>query len=836
MTIYLEIAVNVPQASGLFHYHLPPELEGRVGPGSLVVIPFGAQTVQGIVLRRVDQPAVPQTRPVLELVDPLAVLTAGQMRLAGWLSVHTLAPLAACVALMLPSGLGQRADVLYSALPGASSTQSDGLSPAQSELLALLRRRGELRGRQIDAALPHKNWRPAAQSLSRRGLIHSQSVLPPPAVRPKMIRTAQLAASPEMMEAAFPKLSRNEAALARRQAILRFLLREPMPVDVAWVYAETGGNLEDLKKLDELGLVLLRESEVWRDPLDQLQKEIPPSQPLDLTPDQQKAWEQVRAEMSADRKKPLLLHGVTGSGKTEIYLRAVAETLRLGRQAIVLVPEIALTPQTVRRFVARFPGQVGLVHSRLSPGENYDTWRRARAGLLPVIVGPRSALFAPLDNLGLIVVDECHDESYYQGETPPYYHAVETAASYADLTGAVCLMGSATPNITDSYQARAGQWRLLRLPQRVPAHRAAAAAGLATAGEIPAEQTAPVEAPELPPVQVVDMRAELKSGNRSIFSRRLHDALAETLAAGQQAILFLNRRGSATYVFCRECGASVRCPRCDLPLSAHAGGSQLICHHCGYQRLPPKRCPQCGSTAIRQYGTGTEKVEAEVNALFPGARTLRWDAETTRQKGAHEIILAHFAGHRADVLVGTQMLAKGLDLPLVTLVGVVLADVGLNLPDYRAGERAFQVLTQVAGRAGRSPLGGQVVLQTFQPEHYIIQAAAQHDYEGFYRQELEYRRRLGYPPFYRLARLEYRHSESSRARAAAQGLARQIQHWIDAGERRATQIIGPAPCFFSRLGGLYRWQIILRSPDPAGLLAERNLAGWRIEFDPPNLL
>jgi primosomal protein N' (replication factor Y) len=341
------------------------------------------------------------------------------------------------------------------------------------------------------------------------------------------------------------------------------------------------------------------------------------------------------------------------------------------------------------------------------------------------------------------------------------------------------------------------------------------------------------------------MRAELKSGNRGIFSQALVDALDKVLNNDQQAILFLNRRGTATYVFCRDCGSPLCCPRCDTPLAYHvndlpAAGkrshSDLHCHHCGYSRQMPRKCPVCGSDQIRQYGLGSEKVEAEVARLFPAARTLRWDWETTRHKDAHEIILGHFSAHRADVLIGTQMLAKGLDLPLVTLVGIVLADVGLNLPDPFATERTFDVLTQVSGRAGRSSLGGRVVLQTFMPDHYVIQAAAGHDYNAFYPRELEYRRKLGYPPFNRLVRMEFRHVQAATAESQAQVMAAKLSGWIEKEDRRETTIIGPVPCFFSRLNGLYRWQIILRGPDPASLLRGKNLGNWRVEVDPSSLL
>ena len=876
MPSYVEIAVNLPQVSGGFHYHLPPEMEGRVAPGHLVEVPFGKQRVQGVVLRAVAEPAVAETRAVLELIDPEVVLTLPQLALVEYLSESTLAPLSACISLMLPAGLNQMADVCYqisNQYSGISQQWKTGsrqpVTAAQKRLLDVLGRRGPLLGRQIDRALPHLNWRAASRLLIRRGLILTNSVLPPPSVQPKSVHTAQLACPPQAIESHLPNLGRvGTKALARRQAILRFLQRETGPVEVSWVYAESGGNLADLHFLAERGLVSLGESQVWRDPLAGL--DFLPLDPPQLTKEQATAWEAIRSGMQAAVAgrfvPPFLLHGVTGSGKTEIYLQAVAEAIHSGRQAIILVPEIALTPQTVRRFLSRFPGQVGLVHSGLLAGERYDTWRRARLGQLGVVVGPRSALFTPMPALGLIVVDECHDDSYYQGEGLPYYHARQAAVAYARLAGAVCLLGSATPDLVSRFQANQGSYQSLHLPERILAHRQAVQAQmerLALQGQPsryrPLENQA--ETADLPPVSIVDMRLELKAGNRSIFSRALQQALRRVLDNKQQAILFLNRRGMATYVFCRDCGQSLLCPRCDTPLTYHnsfipqgvlslAGapglktnaspqtrqGAALTCHHCGYQRKMPKSCPSCGSAHIRQYGTGTERVEAAVQEMFPQARTLRWDYETTRKKGAHDLILSHFITQRADVLIGTQMLAKGLDLPLVTLVGVVLADVGLNLPDYHAAERTFQVLTQVAGRAGRSPLGGEVILQTFQPDHYVIQAAAGHDYAGFYARELEHRRQLGYPPFNQLVRLEFRHVRSSQAESAAKELAAQIDSWLETSGRRATQLIGPVPCFYARLNGLYRWQIILRGPDPASLLRGRQLANWRIEVNPPNLL
>lgn len=821
--MFARIAVNVPAHTGLFDYHLPPEMAAQVLPGCLVTVPFGGQTVQGVVMEWVDAPAVAETKPILSLLDPAPVLTPAQRELAKTLAESTLNPLSAIADLMLPAGLSQHADTLFSLNAEGEALQA--LPQVAQRLVNLLTGRGPLRGRQIDRHFQRVDWRKTAQALARRGALSTRSVLPPPAVRPKMIRMAQLAVSPAEAEAALGNLGATAATRQRRAQALQFLMDEPDAVAVNWVYAHSGCNLPDLQELAERELIRLWETEIFRDPLAGKHERGKAESEFALTPDQNTAADEILADFSANSPSVFLLHGVTGSGKTEIYLRATAEAIRRGRQAIILVPEIALTPQTVRRFLARFPGRVGLVHSKLSPGERYDTWRRARSGQLQVIIGARSALFAPLPNIGLIVADECHDPSYHQSE-PPCYNAIEAAREYARICGAVCLLGSATPPVALRHQAEGGVIRLLQLPSRLtPLGDGRAAPGA-----------------ELPPVSIIDMREELQSGNRTVFSRALEEALAAALERGEQAILYLNRRGTATHVFCRACGHVLECTNCEAPLTYHTdlrtGGRAdgLTCHRCGYMRQKPKTCPACKSPHIREYGLGSEKVEADVKALFPKARVLRWDWDTTREKDAHEMILTHFANHQADVLVGTQMLAKGLDLPLVTLVGIVLADVGLNLPDPFGGERAFQLLTQVSGRAGRSARGGRVILQTFQPAHPVVLDAARHDYAAFYAREIANRRLLGYPPFARLARLEFRHADEAQAEAACRQVAARLLERIRVEGRVQTSLIGPAPCFFSKQDGVYRWQVVVRGPDPASLLRGQRLEGWRVDVDPVSLL
>ncbi|PWH15242.1 MAG: primosomal protein N' [Anaerolineae bacterium] len=846
--VFARVVVNLPVVSGEFDYAIPPDLP--VGPGQLVSVPFGAQTVQGVVFDLLDKPAVPHPKPILSVLDPQPVLTAVQMAFARQLAEATLNPLSAMVGLFLPAGLSQQADTLYTLL----RTPSEPKGAIEKRLLDLLLERGPLRGRQIERHFGPVDWRKTAEALVRRGILSKQTVLPPPSVRPKYVRMAQLAVPPEVAQAEMEYLGKTEVTRSRRQAALRFLIQEPQAVALSWVYAQAGCTLADLQELEERGLIRLFESEIWRDPLSRLSHREAGlgNRDVALTAEQEAALAQIVQSLNLPSSNAglnsvstFLLHGITGSGKTELYLRAAAETIRQGRQAIILVPEIALTPQTVRRFLDRFPGQVGLVHSRLSDGERYDTWRRARAGLLKVVIGPRSALFTPLPKIGLIVVDECHDSSYYQSE-PPFYSALHAAQLYGKLCGATTLLGSATPPVELRFHAVSalspaptppGSLRLLELKERVTGAATSTPAGL-------------------PPVSIIDMRDELKAGNRAIFSRALTESMAEVLERGEQAILYLNRRGTATYVFCRDCGYVLKCPHCETPLTYHLtpfytsaelvnNSSQkstlpenrLICHHCSYSRKLPSLCPACAGKNIRTYGLGSEKVETEVKTLFPQARVLRWDWETTRERDAHEIILTHFANHQADILVGTQMLAKGLDLPLVTLVGIVLADVGLTLPDPFAGERVFQLLTQVAGRAGRSSRGGKVILQTFMPEHPVIQAAAQHDYAAFYQLEIETRRLLRYPPFSHLIRLEYRHTDPAKAESEARALAQRLKMHIEAERRLQTDLIGPAPCFFTKINDMHRWQIILRGPDPLSLL--RNLPGlsdWRIEVEARSLL
>jgi len=504
-----------------------------------------------------------------------------------------------------------------------------------------------------------------------------------------------------------------------------------------------------------------------------------------LNPDQDKAVKEIAQAVAGGGFGAFLLYGVTGSGKTEVYLRAIASALAAGRQAVTLVPEISLTPQMIGLFRERFGALVAVLHSALAPGERYREWRRIKEGQAPVVLGTRSAVFAPMPGPGLFIIDEEHEPTYKQDDHIRY-HAREVALKRAQLAGAVVVLGSATPSLESWLRAgRGGPYRLLRLPHRVD------------------------ERP-LPKVCVVDLRQEMKEGNRGIFSRALTSAVFERLGKGEQTLLFLNRRGYSTIVMCRECGLVLKCVRCDISLSYHLDGL-LRCHYCNYTTDLPGLCPRCASRYIRHFGAGTQRVEEEARRTFPGARIMRMDSDSTSRKGSHERIFSAFRQGEADILIGTQMIAKGLDLPGITLVGVINADTTLHMPDFRAAERTFQLLTQVAGRTGRGELHGEVLVQTYCPEHYSITTASIHDCEGFYRSEMPVRRALGYPPYSHLARLLFTHDDEEELKKGA-GLAKEILDKIVTEHDDLIDVLGPAPAPLSKIKGRFRWQLVVKGP------------------------
>ncbi len=981
---YAEVAVRLPLSAytghvrpgptsdpGTFTYRLPDELAPLATPGQIVEVPFGRRRAEGVIVELRAESPLDRTLDILRIVDERPAMASEAPRLARWMSKHYLTPFAPCLQAMLAPQAIATVESAYQRTRQPVANQA--LSPTELAVLGAFSHRRRLSLPQLRARVPGIDPRAALERLIELGLLKPISLRSAGSRRPRPVRLARLLGEPPLDSPGASLLRRS----SRARAVIDALRHNHEGLPLPELRQATRATTELLERLEATGIVAIEDQppELWPQP------RAGPSEPElwsptgagetglelagpELSPDQARAWETIRTALQ-DRpadptRRTILLHGVTGSGKTELYLRAIGHELAQGRQTIVLVPEIALTPQAIQRFAARFGDSVGVWHSALGYAARHDTWRLAQRGGYGVILGSRSAIFAPLPNLGLIVIDEEHSDSYKQPAVPRY-HAREVALERAALVGAVVILGSATPAIETYWAARQGLMQLLELPRRIAvpalsqaswaadsaagasaghrsgssadragsasgpsagpgtgssadragsasgpsagpgggasADRAGSASGPSAgpgsgasadrAGSVSGPSAGPGSGPSndqvagsgqessadnlaacpapaaatedlaargpvmgsaeseagrwwapLPEVEVVDMREELRAGNTSLFSRSLQQALQEVLARGEQAILFLNRRGTSTFVLCRDCGHVQSCPRCQLPLTFHTAGGDLVCHHCNHRELPPLLCPGCGLTRIRYFGAGTQKVVAAAQELWPQARLLRWDADTTTRRGAHDRLLAAFAGGQADILIGTQMIAKGLDLPRVTLVGIVAADTSLHLPDFRSGERTFQLLTQVAGRAGRSTLGGRVILQTYRPEAPPIRYAARHDYAAFYAEELEFRREGAYPPFRRLVRLEFRSSGSERAaREATEQVARALQARIENLGLDQTELVGPAPAFFGHLGGKRRWQVVVKARQPQQLLEGFHLGpGWHVDVDPVDLL
>ncbi len=806
---YAEVSVNSPAAQRRsFSYSIPPVLNVEVG--QVVRVPFGSRTLEGVVVEITAFPAVEQTRDIEGIIEDRPALSQAYVSLAQWISSYYLCPLFDALSLMLPPGSTRKSKAVISL-----SQQADNNNPAitteeQSQLIALLKTRSRIDQKYVEKILGERKAQAVISQLLNYGLVSRRYELEAPRVKPKYEELVSLS----KQETSDIKIFDGAGRSTKQAAIIRALQKQRAPVSWTILKQEAGGDRSALNSLVKKGIVKIERIQVTRDPL--IHRFVLPDEPLITTADQSTALRAIQNSLHNNHEtgRLFLLHGVTGSGKTEVYLQALAETIKQGRRGIVLVPEIALTPQTIERFTARFPNRVAVMHSHLSPGEQFDEWYRIKNGEFDVVIGPRSALFAPQPDLGLIIIDEEHEWTYKQSEKQPRYHARDTAVKLAELTGATVILGSATPDLRSFLRANQGEFQLLTLPQRVT----------------PAANT------PLPEVHIIDLKEELKSGGDHIFSRSLKKAVFEAVQAGEQVILFLNRRGAATFVQCRKCGLVLRCRRCEVSLTYHSVSNTLVCHQCNYHRKMPDACPRCGSIQIKYLGIGTQKLEEEAKKLFPAARILRWDSDTTRET-SHEDILRAFVSHQADILIGTQMITKGLDIPNVTVVGVINADIALNFPHFLAAERTFQLLSQVAGRAGRGKQGGQVILQTYNPGHFAIQAAAKHEYHLFYEQESAFRRQLGYPPFQRMASLIFSHANDASCQKEAERFKSELEIESQVRGIAGLNFIGPAPAFIHRLRGSYRWQIIICSPDPSLLLADVTLPrGWSLDIDPVGLM
>jgi primosomal protein N' (replication factor Y) (superfamily II helicase) len=788
--LFVQVALPLP-VFRTFTYEVPEELRPRVAEGARVLVPFGRRERIGWIDRVVEQPGIARTRPIHGVLDARPSVPPPLLRLCRWIADYYLAPLGQVLRTALPGALSDSSTDLVALADGAGEG-SEGLSPLEARLVEWLRQREQPQPvARLRRELGDRVWWPTIRRLEAAGVVRVETE--PPRVEPAVRTRRVLRLGREI-----PSLRERGILFARAKRQREcWELVESMggAVEVAHLTGTLRFSPSVVNALVAKGLAGFEEEEVPRDPYAGM---TPPAAP-DLVPTgpQRAAIEELTARARSADPGTVLLRGVTGSGKTLVYIELLREVVdRQGRTAIVLVPEIALTPQTVGRFKAVFGDRVAVLHSALSDGERYDEWRALRSGEKRIVVGARSAVFAPLPDLGAIVVDEEHEGSYKQGEAPRY-HAREVAVVRAQLEGAVCLLGSATPALESWSNVGSGKFGLIELPQRA-------------AGQ------------PLPPIRVVDLRAERKRQREAItaplpdsaplvLSDDLVDAVRLRMQRGEQTILLLNRRGYATFVQCRECGQVWHCPHCNVSLTYHRRRARLTCHYCFHEEHAPDRCTGCGSEDISYRGIGTEQVERAVGEAFPAARIARMDVDTTAGKWSHHRILQRVERGEVEILLGTQMIAKGLDFPNVTLVGVINADVGINLPDFRATERTFQLLTQVAGRAGRGVKGGEVIIQTALPGHYAITCALEHDFVGFAARELEARREPRYPPFCRLINVVVSGLDEVATQEGAERTAAWVRGLLEAQGLDQVEVTGPAPCAIDRIRGRWRWHLLLRS-------------------------
>ncbi len=807
---WVEVLVDCPgtqqeqqQQQKLYTYRLPAELE--VQPGDILSVPFGAQQIGAIAIRLLDSPpseVAPDRIKDVEDVISAGYFPASYCQLLERVAQYYCTSLMSVIRGALPPGLLSRSQRRIRLKPSAIPNSADTfLNPTARQILGLLQVQphGDYSFSYLQRQV--RGASRGVQELLKRGWVESYLEAPKPS-RPKLKQAVTLVAGMFAVD-----------LTVRQREVLEVLRRRGGDLWLTELLQICNTTSSTIKKLEEKGYVVIQEREILRTATEPT---IAGDRPKRLTSAQAYALERIT---DLDGFASVLLHGVTGSGKTEVYLQAITPILEQGKSALVLVPEIGLTPQLTDRFRARFGNKVCVYHSALSYGERYDTWRQMLAGEPQVVIGTRSAIFAPLSKLGLIVLDEEHDSSFKQDQPAPTYHARTVAQWRAQLENCPLVLGSATPSLETwvNIREQANQIVGAGLEDNLSGKQITFPQNPPSSETIQNPKSHYLSLPEriqsrpMPPVEIVDMRQELQQGNRSIFSRSLQSALQQLQEQEQQGILFIHRRGHSTFVSCRSCGYVVECPNCDVSLSyhyTHEGATELLrCHYCNYTRMHPRNCPECSSPYLKFFGSGTQRVAQELAKAFPQLRLIRFDSDTTRTKGAHRTLLTRFANGEADLLVGTQMLTKGLDLAQVTLVGVVSADGLLNLADYRAAERAFQTLTQVAGRAGRGDDPGRVIIQTYSPQHPVIQAVQRHDYESFTQAELEQREALNYPPYGHLILLRLSGLDAAEVEKVAEEL---VDRLAAAGSEY--EILGPAPASIMRVARRYRWQILLKFP------------------------
>ncbi len=826
-TTFIEVAVPLP-VTGTFTYSVPDGMGDRAVVGSRVLVPFGRRKVTGFVVAAGITPEVDGVKDIVDVLDVAPVVDPPMIELTRWIADYYLASWGEVLRATLPPGINMESrrflratDAGREALSSAAGeSAASGLTERRLKVLALVCERGEVSvGHARRGAGISRGNRSDIDALVREGLVEEFEVVHPPKVeggKEQVVRL--LVAAPDALVEK-EKLERRAPKQAEALGVLAGAPDVTLPVAKL---GEAGVTSATVTALVKRGLAERTERRSPR--LSVGQEGWGLGEEGDLTAQQRSAVDLIGGRISSGEFGVVLVHGVTGSGKTRVYSEAVQVALDAGRGAIVLVPEISLTPQMVQRMKMEFGDRVAVVHSGLSLTERYDTWRAIREGLFPVVVGPRSAVFSPVRDLGVIIVDEEHEQTYKQSESPRY-HARDVATMRAKLENAVVVLGTATPSLESYLNAREGKYDLVELPERI------------AAGPLPA-------------VEVVDMCEEPTVDSEGAFSAVLRDAVLETLGEGKQVILFLNRRGHASFIQCMSCGHSEKCPNCNVALTFHSVDHTMRCHYCGITTPAPDKCPACDERDLRFGAPGTQRVERAVHELFPEATVERMDVDTTTRHGSHWRILKDFAERKTDILLGTQMIAKGLDFPGVGLVGVVAADVGLNLPDFRAGERTFQLLTQVSGRTGRGEERGRVVVQSYVPEHYTIALARDQHFAPFFNREIAEREGigLGYPPFSRLVGITARGRDEDQVREAAGRLADFLARGSEHMGDPRPEVLGPAPAPLEKIRGVYRWQVIVRGRGGsaralvAGALAQKrtlklpSAVTLAVDVDPLDLL
>jgi primosomal protein N' (replication factor Y) len=771
---FVDVALPIP-IEDPFTYAVPASLQDRIAVGARVVVPLGRRVETGFAVGFPATANEDGLKTIIDLPDTAPIIADEMMRVCRWIAEYYCCSLGEALNCAVPAGIRIRSKKRYSLV--VERLGEGRYTKRQQQVIAALHRRGPLLEGQLAKEAGIRALSNTLQSLSKRGLILEEILADTASVSMKTEIWAKL------VEAKVPDaeaLAAMQRRAPKQAAVYLDLLHGKAERVATSLYEKHGVNAAALHALEKKGLIVREKREAYRSP--DLGATSGPSEKHELNEEQEAAYRAITKELESKKFATFLLQGITGSGKTEVYLQAIEHALSLGKDAIILVPEISLTPQTVGRFVDRFDAQIAVLHSGLGSGERYDEWRRAQRGEVRIVVGARSAVFAPLPNLGIIVVDEEHDQSYKQGDAPRY-HARDVAIVRAKLAGGICVLGSATPSIESFHNTE--QAKSVRLVLSRRATRS-----------------------ELPNVEIVDMRMEVREeAGENFLSKKLDTALKARIAKGEQAILLLNRRGHSPFVLCPKCSWVAGCEDCQVSLTYHAKGGFLSCHYCNAQRAVPQVCDECHFNPLIFMGVGTQKIEDFLRRAFPKTNIERMDADTTAGKGGHAKILGRFATGEIDILVGTQMLAKGHDYPGVTLVGVVNADTGLSIPDFRAAEQSFQLLTQVAGRAGRGDKPGEVIIQTYRPNHFAVQAAAGHDYANFYAQEIEFRREAAYPPFRRLVHYTLESEDLLDAERYAGVLKRIIVEQIETLGFRGVEVVGPAPATIKRVKKKYRWNL-----------------------------